>query len=159
MPFPIPDVPVLTEAESRRIAGELDKITALAHAGVRGTSPGSVTRYALTRVGTRARKSLRQRTPQRTGELRKAIQGKVHSSRTKQLWYRAGFNRRKVARWQKVIAIEWGTSRMAPRRLITKVLTETVGRDGRVLKEEFVREMEKRIADLAAKANAQARQR
>ena len=155
MPLPSPNAKVLPDAERVRITKELDKIASLADAGVRGTSPGSVTRYALNRVGGVAKRTVRRETPKRTGTLRQAIGHLIVIQRPQtQLWYVTGYLRTKGARFQQILAIEHGTKYVSPRRIVSRAFKSAVGTGGSIFLNDFVAEMNKRIAVLAAKANS-----
>lgn len=155
--LPRPNASGIPDRERRRIERELDKIRGLADAGVRGTSSGSVARYALNRVGGQARKALRQGTPKRTGRLRRSVRGRVDRGRGGQLWYRAGYARKLLDRFQQALAIEWGARGTRPVRAIRRALDTAAGRDGGKFRSLFVDEMQRRIRQLALKANAGAR--
>ena len=164
----LPDFSVgIPQREITRIQKELDKVQALADPSFRGASAGSVTRYALNRTGTVARKILRSSVPvggagrrssqgrflkQTGGGLKKSVGGRVIKTNNG-LVYKAGFERKKLRRWQQAVALEFGTSYVSPRRYVSRALQKAAGSSGEKLRKIFVQEMDKRIARLIVNAN------
>ena len=149
----LPDFSVgIPQREITRIQKELDKIQALADPSFRGASAGSVTRYALNRTGTVARKILRNSVPSVSGGLKKSVGGRVIKTNNG-LAYKAGFDRKKIRRWQQAVALEFGSTYIAPRRYVSLALQKAAGSSGEKLRKIFVQEMDKRIARLIVNAN------
>ena len=155
----LPDFSVgIPQREINRIQKELDKLQELVDPNFRGASAGSVTRYALNRTGTVARKILRNAVPSVTGTLKRSVQGRVIATGDG-LVYKAGFARKKLPRWQQAVALEFGTQYMSPRRYVSRALEKAAGSSGEQLRKIFVNEMNKRIARLVVNANRKAKTR
>ena len=146
----------ITQRELNRLSRELGKIQALADPNFRGASAGSVARYALNRTGTVARKILRNSAPLDSGGLRRSVHGRVIQTGDG-LIYKAGFQRKRLRRWQQAMALEFGARKTRPRRLVATALAKSAGDSGEQLAKIFIQEMDKRIARLARNANAKAR--
>ena len=146
----------IPQSEINRIRKELEKVQALVDPSFRGASAGSVTRYALNRTGTVARKILRNSTPRASGELRSSVKGKIFKTKYG-LSYRAGWTKRLVVRFQKPLAIEFGTKHRGSMRVVSGALTKAAGSNAKKLAKVFLEQLDKRISTLAAKANARAR--
>ena len=169
--IPTVDVRVSVQ-ELKRIEGEMLKMQALADPSQRGTSAGSVVKYALNRSGRQALTAAKRRVPRGTGPLKpqnkgrprvrlaRAVRGKIElDRRLRQLWFRAGYQKRLVNRFQQSLAIEFGTRFINRREPLKRGLDDAIGITGERFKRLFVTEMQKRINALAAKANAGARAR
>ena len=152
----------LSGNEVRRINRELRNVAKLADSGIRGTSPRNVVRYVLGRIGARARKSLRRRTP--TGHrpivpegrvaLKRTVRGGVAKGRAGRVLYRAGYSRKLIGRFQQGLAVEHGTQRMRSQKHISDSLDEAIGPGGIKYRRLFIEEFDKRIGVLFSKANA-----
>jgi len=148
------------QLEINRIARELDRLQAeVIGTQLRGTSAKSVHRHALARVGAQVRSKVRATTPRRTGFLASTTRGKFRkSSRFGRLVYQAGWDREVIegrgGRWQQAVANEHGTARMRGSDTIKRALVQVAGSDGQRLIAEYLRELEKRVKALVAKANA-----
>ena len=155
----------LSSGEVRRINRELRNVSKLAGVGIRGTSPRNVVRYVLGRIGARARKALRSRTPvgrrpivpQGRIPLKRTVRGGVAKGRDGRVLYRAGYTRKLIGRFQQGLAVEHGTQYMRPQKHISDSLDEAIGPRGKRYRELFIQEFDKRIASLFDKANARRR--
>ena len=167
----------ITKAEERRIVKVLNDVAVVAGAGVRGSSPKNVVRTVLQRVGVRARKALRTRTPvgrrpiHPVGRrpLKQTVRGGVgNPGRNGNTIYRAGYDRQffppkdkqssgRSGRFQQTLAVEHGTEKMSARNPVSAALTDAVGPGGRDFRQQFIREFDIRIGQLFAKANAKAK--
>ena len=161
----------ISKEEERRIVKTLKEVGVVAGAGVRGSSPRNVIRTVLQRVGSDARKALRRRTP--VGRrplypvgrrpLKQTVRGGVgNPGRNGNVLYRAGYSREFFpkegpGRFQQTLAVEHGTELMRGRAPISDALSDAVGPRGERYKREFVKQFDKRIGQLFAKANAKAR--
>ena len=141
------------QSEINRIRKELGKIQALADPSIRGASAGSVVRYALNRTGTVARKILRNSTPTASGNLRRSVRGRIFKTGNG-LSYRAGWSKRSIERFQKPLAIEFGSRGMPARRIVSKSLEKSAGANGKKLIKIFLDRMKSRTAALSVKANS-----
>ena len=151
----------ISKAELQRVEMELRQVQLLADGSLRGTSAGSVTRYALTRVGATARKAVRRSTPRRKGVLARSTRGRVYKRRRGgvldyRVSWRADYLRQHGRSPLQAVAIEFGTVHVRGLRVIARALAEAAGLNGDVLVRAFVDEMNRRIAQLTAKANARA---
>jgi len=159
MTLPLPAVAGI-DSEVRRIANELEKLQAeVAGTELRGTSSKSVHRHALARIGAQARVKVRANTPRRTGRLAASTRGKFRAnSRAGKLVYQSGWNRSVLeargGRWQQAVAMEHGTRHVRGSGAVQAALRAVAGSDGQRLVAEYLRELEKRVKALVAKANA-----
>ena len=160
MPAPLYRNVSISAAEVRRIAAVLKELEEYTAAGGRGASLRSVARVALTKVGREARKDIRSSTPVRTGTLARSTSGRLERTGSRdRIWYRAGWLTERLPRFQQGLAIEHGTSRIAPRKVILAALERTVGANGARLRAEYLREFHNRAQALARRANAGRRRR
>ena len=159
MPLPTLAIDGL-DREVNRIAKELQKLQGeVAGTELRGTSTRSVHRHALARVGGQVRSKIRSTTPRRTGRLAASTRGRFRSNtRPGKLVYQSGWNTAVLTsrggRWQQAVAQEHGTKHVRGSDAVQRALRTVAGSDGQRLIAEYLRELEKRVKALVAKANA-----
>ena len=166
-----------TPQERRRIDIELKKLQDLADAtGLRNTSARNIVRIVLGRIGSRATKALKRRTPSGRRPVRpegrvvmkKLVKGGIAKGKAGRLLYRSGYINKGIDktknRFQQILGVEHGYTTPAGRKIppqhnISNALADAIGPNGERLTKEFAREYDKRIKELFALANARARKR
>ena len=156
MALPIPDG---NANDFVRMGREIEKIQQLAVAGGRRPpTSGSVIRKAVRKSGAKVRIKARRLTPSgkrksKGKKLRSALKGLAYTAKRRPIaGYRVGYGRSEDLRFQKSLAIQYGTKRVKAQNPIGRAIEETNA--GATLVNDIAQNMATEIDKLAAKFNA-----